>query len=85
MIGKLIEQAEGRISVIPGTGVRPDNLKQLIELTGATEFHASAKSVFKSEMIFKDVRTGNYQEEFLMEQTDANLVKELVQIVGNIT
>lgn len=84
LIAKLVEQAKGRISIMPGAGVRPDNLEQLIGLTRATEFHTSAKGVFKSEMIFKDVKTGNYQEEFLVEQTDVNVVKELVQIAGSI-
>ena len=84
LISKLVEQANGRISVMPGAGIRPENLKQLIELTGATEFHTSAKGIFKSEMLFTDVRTGSYEEEFLIEQTDAEVVKALVKIAGNI-
>ncbi len=85
LIAKLVEQAAGRIAIMPGAGIRPDNLKELIQLTGATEFHTSAKSVFKSEMLFTDVKTSNYQEEFLWEQTDVGVVKELVEIAGSIT
>ncbi len=85
LISKLVEQAKGRISVMPGAGIRPENLKQLIELTGATEFHTSAKGIFKSEMFFTDVKTGNYQEEFLIEQTDVDVVKALVRIAGGKT
>ncbi len=84
LISKLVEQAKGRISIMPGAGVRPENLKQLIELTGATEFHTSAKGVFKSEMFFTDVRTGSYEEEFLIEQTDVDVVKALVKIAGGV-
>ncbi|MEX8547266.1 MAG: copper homeostasis protein CutC [Mucilaginibacter sp.] len=84
LISKLVEQAKGRISVMPGAGIRPENLKHLIELTGATEFHTSAKGVFKSEMIFTDVKTGSYEEEFLIEQTNVDVVKKLVKIAGSI-
>jgi copper homeostasis protein len=82
LIAKLIEQANDRISIMPGAGVNSENLKELIELTGATAFHTSAKGVFKSEMLFTDVRTGSYQEEFLMEQTDLETVKQLVKIAA---
>ena len=85
LISKLVEQANGRISIMPGTGIRPENLKHLIELTGATEFHTSAKGVFKSEMLFTDVKTGSYEEEFLIEQTNVDVVKALVRIAEGVT
>jgi len=80
LISKLVVQAKDRIIIMPGAGIRPDNLKQLIQVTGASEFHTSAKNTFKSEMLFTDVRTGDLKEEFFVEQTEPNLVKELVQI-----
>jgi len=80
LISKLIEHANGRIVIMPGAGIRPDNLKELIELTGASEYHTTAKTPVKSEMFFKEVRTGTFEEEFLTEQTDVDIVKELVKI-----
>lgn len=82
MISSLIKQAAGRISIMPGAGIRPENLRELIEQTGATEYHSTAKSVSQSEMFFKEVRTGTFEEEFLMEATDAEIVKQLVEIAG---
>lgn len=82
MISSLIKQAAGRISIMPGAGIRPENLRELIEQTGATEYHSTAKSVSQSEMFFKEVRTGTFEEEFLMEETDAEIVKQLVEIAG---
>jgi len=82
LISKLIKQANNRIIIMPGAGIRPDNLKQLMQLTGASEYHTSAKSIVKSEMVFKDVKTGNYNDEFLTEQTDCNIVKALVKIAN---
>jgi copper homeostasis protein len=36
------ERAAGRIVVLPGSGVRPDNVAALLAKTGAGEVHASA-------------------------------------------
>ena len=41
VIAKLVEQANGRIEIIAGSGVRPHNVQELIALTGVTQVHAS--------------------------------------------
>ena len=43
LLKKLVEKAEGRITIMPGAGIRPDNLAQLIAETGAEEYHSSAR------------------------------------------
>jgi len=83
LISKLVVQAKDRIIIMPGAGIRTDNLKQLIQVTGASEFHTSAKNTFKSEMVFTDVRTGDLKEGFFTEQTDQRLVKGLVGITSD--
>ncbi|MCJ8209921.1 copper homeostasis protein CutC [Mucilaginibacter sp. RS28] len=80
LIADLVKQADGRISIMPGAGVRPENLEQLIKTTGAQEYHTTAKGTVESEMLFKAVRTGSYQEEFVLEQTDKAVVEALVAI-----
>lgn len=82
LLKKLIKQANGRIIIMPGAGVRPDNLKELITETGATEYHSTAKSIVASKMIFRNIKTGNMEEEFFTEQTDVETVKQLVKIVS---
>jgi copper homeostasis protein len=42
VIKKLIEKAGERITIMPGAGIRSNNLAQLISLTGASEYHTSA-------------------------------------------
>jgi len=37
-----VEQSAGRIGVLPGGGVRPDHVGEILRETGATEIHASA-------------------------------------------
>lgn len=43
LLAKLIQQAEDRIIIMPGAGVRSSNIEQLIRETGATEYHTSAR------------------------------------------
>lgn len=42
LLRKMVKQAAGRIAILPGAGVRPENVAALREATGATEFHGSA-------------------------------------------
>ena len=41
LIKKLVEQAAGRIEIIAGSGIRPHNVKELIETTDVAQVHAS--------------------------------------------
>ena len=52
MIKELIKQADERIVVMPGSGVRTNNIKQLADYTGATEFHSSARKNVDAETEF---------------------------------
>ncbi|WP_052694903.1 copper homeostasis protein CutC [Hymenobacter sp. AT01-02] len=42
-LAALVEQAAGRISIMPGAGITPETLPALVRGTGALEFHSSAK------------------------------------------
>ncbi len=50
LIRSLVETADGRISVMPGSGVRPENVRSIAEQTGASEFHASLRQKTVSDM-----------------------------------
>jgi copper homeostasis protein len=52
LIARLIEQADDRIVIMPGSGVRKDNIKTIAEKTGAVEFHSSVKGEKPSAMEF---------------------------------
>lgn len=52
LIADLKKAADNRIIIMPGSGVRADNIKMLAEKTGCTEFHSSLRSKEKSKMSF---------------------------------
>ena len=49
-LAALIKQADERIIIMPGSGVRADNIIELAQKTGAVEFHTSARINIDSRM-----------------------------------
>jgi copper homeostasis protein len=52
LIRDLVLQSDGRIQIMPGSGVRAANISDLKKETGATTFHSSARTTKKSSMEF---------------------------------
>lgn len=84
MIKQLVERADGRIIIMPGCGVREENIALIEQETGAKEFHTSARSVLYSRMEYRNeqVPMGSnvVTSEFETVQTDREKVK---RVVGN--
>jgi len=51
-IAALVKQADERIIIMPGSGVRSDNIIELAQKTGAVEFHTSARKNIDSKMSY---------------------------------
>ena len=82
MIKDLVQRAGGRIIIMPGCGVREDNIARIETETGAKEFHTSARSIVYSEMEYRNenVPMGSsvVTSEFETVQTDRNKVASIV-------
>ncbi len=50
LIKQLVEQADDRIIIMPGSGVRSNNIAALAQYTGVTELHSSARMLKPSAM-----------------------------------
>jgi len=78
MIAELVRQAAGRIVIMPGCGVREDNIVRIEKETGATEFHTSARRMIYSRMEFRNEKvpmgSQTVLSEFETEQTDREKV-----------
>jgi copper homeostasis protein len=55
-LAALIKQADERIIIMPGSGVRADNIIDLAKKTGAVEFHTSARMNIGSKMNYTSER-----------------------------
>jgi copper homeostasis protein len=54
LIKKLVAAAAGRISIMAGSGINPENVKDLIEYTGITEVHISGKRRIAGGMVYRN-------------------------------
>jgi len=81
LLAKLINQAEDRIIIMPGAGVKSSNIEQLINQTGAREFHGSARR--------KIIEGVSYQNSAVLDTGDIYIadedeVRKIVEILKSI-
>jgi len=54
LIAQMVTQADGRISVMPGSGLTAENVARVIALTGAHEVHAGCSTKVAGDPAFSD-------------------------------
>lgn len=77
LIAELNKQAEGRIIIMPGSGVRKENIKMLAEKTGCVEFHSSLKTKKPSGMNFRHSVFKDAGDSYMNNVIEAEHVNEL--------
>ena len=80
-IRELIQRADDRIIIMPGSGVRSDNVVMLAETTGAVEFHTSARISKRSEMIYHNELLDEKQE---LLSVDEEEIKQLLKNLASL-
>jgi copper homeostasis protein len=83
LIAELIKKADGRIVIMPGSGVRKDNIKMLADKTGCVEFHSSLRGKLKSAMQFIHPSFANSEESYSNNFIDPSEVKALRNVLAN--
>lgn len=81
VLRQLVEKAGDRIVIMPGCGVNADNAVRILQETGATEIHASARSSWLSQMQFRHegVSMGKPgADEYATKETDVDIVRRIV-------
>lgn len=79
-IAKLVKEANGRIEIMPGAGINPNNILEIATKTGAKNFHSSSRISIESKMEYRNqfTKTGSVEDEYQYEQTSVELVKQMV-------
>lgn len=81
LIRRLVQQAAGRIAIMPGAGVNEANIQELATITGAREFHSSGRRQLPSRMLFRrsQVTMGAWQAgEFSYAFVDEQRVRQMI-------
>jgi len=84
LIAELNKIADHRIIVMPGSGVRKENIKLLAEKTGCKEFHSSLRGKAKSKMNFIHPAFENSAESYMNNSIDAFEVSALKKILSEL-
>jgi len=77
LIAELNRMAGHRIHIMPGSGVRTDNIRMLAEKTGCNEFHSSLRGKEKSRMDFIHPAFADSAESYMNNAIDPNEVRAL--------
>jgi len=83
LIAELNKQASERIIIMPGSGVRKENIKMLAEKTGCTEFHSSLRGKSNSKMSFIHPSFAGSAESYTNNYIDPVEVKLLRENLSN--
>lgn len=88
-LGRLVRQADNRIIIMPGCGVKASNLATLVRLTGAQEYHLSGRIDRPSTMIYRHegVSMGGtvVVDEYSQPITSRQLVSEAVAVLDQLS
>ena len=83
-IARMVQAARGRIAIMPGGGITAENIAAIAGITGATEFHTSARTAFPSPVKFRkpgmamgEIRYREYRRFIVREETVRALLHAL--------
>ncbi len=85
-IKSLVEQAAGRIIILPGAGINEENVVDLLRQTGANEFHVSASGNRPSEMKYfnNQVSMGSNKSEYTIDIADQRRIKRFRELADTL-
>lgn len=79
LIKTLVDQADGRIIIMPGSGINSGNIAMMREFTGAKEFHTSARILKESPTTFMNpVMPEDFRQDFT-DTEEIQRIKALLQ------
>ncbi len=86
-IAKLVKQAKNRVTILVGSGIKPNNIANIAQLTLANEFHFSGRKESNSQMTYKNkaINMGGVPglPEFSIFHSDLNTIKETIKAIDN--
>ena len=84
LIKELVDTAQDRIIIMPGCGVNAANAATILDATGATEIHASARTKVSSLMQYRHdgVSMGNSDnDEYAHMESNEMLIRQIVNAI----
>src|ERR1700712_681938 len=70
LLGQLVEQAGDRIIIMPGAGVKSSNIVKLMQQSGATEFHSSARKIAPNPVTYVNKEVNDYGHFYIADEQE---------------
>ena len=74
--------AAGRVIIMPGGGVNAENIRQILEGTGAQEIHFSGSETIQSEMVYREgvsFTPDSLGGDFTRTESSAEKIRQMIQ------
>lgn len=82
LLAELVQKADGRISVMPGAGVRSSNIEKLVNGTGATEFHTSARMKAPDPVTFRNPAILDATDWYIANEEELRKIMEVLNVIS---
>jgi copper homeostasis protein len=79
ILASLIKQADERILIMPGAGVRSSNIEKLIRETGASEYHTSARKAIQNNVTHQNPEVLDIGNVYLADEEELRRILSVMQ------
>lgn len=79
LLKALIKKADNRIIIMPGSGIRSDNIAKIAKSTNAIEFHSSARVTIDSKMEFNNPALGSTMKRIIIDGDELRELKKKLE------
>lgn len=80
LLKQLVQQADGRIIIMPGAGVDSSNILNLKNASGAMEFHSSARKIAPNPVTYINKEVSDYGNVYIADEIE---VKAMIDALNN--
>ena len=88
LIAELVDRAHNRITIMPGVSIDATNIAEIIDQTGAREYHVLAERTVQSGMTFRNSRVfmggDPDMSEYHIRQTDPDRIRDICAAAGGV-
>ncbi|TKK69760.1 copper homeostasis protein CutC [Ilyomonas limi] len=79
LLAQLVKQAGDRIIIMPGAGVKSSNIKALKAISGAHEFHSSARTIAPNPVTYINKEVSDYGNVYLADESEVKAMVAALQ------
>jgi copper homeostasis protein len=79
LLAKLVQEADGRIIIMPGAGVRSSNIETLMNGTGANEFHTSARMAAADPVTYRNPAIADAGQWYLANEEELKKIMSVLK------